>query len=315
MELDNALQIPSEQLQQKHFDAIITVSGYESRATYLSSKIDISGVRDKIVLAYDEMKHMLYRDYNDDKFKAMDFTFHYISSNDTSNLPEILDGICLNNRNKNLDILIDYSSMSKNWYRGIINYFIEMEEILSKVNLYFSYSPSEYSKSNTSNLDYNFESILPVEPNLKPTALVLGLGYEKGRSEELAHRLKSSATFAFYADPAVDQRFVKDVLESNHTLLKRIEHDQIIKYPIFDLNSINASLTRLCVNLRINHQLVLAPIGPKPFTLMSIILAARYPDIKLWDVSTSHAGSLSDRKPHGEMLVYKVEFTSEEVDY
>ena len=315
MELDNALQIPSEQLQQKHFDAIIAVSGYESRSAYLASKIDLSIIKDKIVLAYNEMNHSLFRDYNDDKFRAMDFTFHQVSSNEISNLPEILDCICLNNPKKSLDILIDYSSMSKIWYSGIINYFIELEEILSDVNLYFSYSPSEYSKSRTTNIQYNFDSQLPVEYGLKPLALVLGLGYEKGRSEELGRKIKSQATFAFYADPAIDQRFVKDVLENNQTFLKRIEHDQIIKYPIYDLNSINASLTKLCVNLRIDHQLVLAPIGPKPFTLMCFILSARYPDIKIWNVSSSFLDAPSDRKPHGEMLVYKVEFTSEEIDY
>jgi hypothetical protein len=315
MELDNALQIPSEQLQHKHFDAIITVSGYESRSTYLASKIDLSIIRDKIVLAYNEMNHSLYRDYNDDRFKAMDFIFHRVSSNDIGNLPGILDGICLNNRKKSLDILIDYSSMSKIWYSGIINYFIELEEILSDVNLYFSYSPSEYSKSRTTNIKYDFDSPLHVDRDLKPLALVLGLGYEKGRSEELGRKIKSQATFAFYADPAVDQRFVKDVLENNQTLLKRIEHDQIIKYPLYDLNSINTSLTKLCVNLRIDHQLVLAPIGPKPFTLMCFILSARYPDIKIWNVSSSFLDAPSDRKPHGEMLVYKVEFTSDEIDY
>jgi len=315
MELDNALQIPSEQLQQQHFDAFIAVSGYESRCTYLADKIELSAIPEKLALAYTEMRHWLYRDYNDERLKEMDFAFYDVSSNETSRLTEILDGICLNNPMKNLNILVDYSSMSKVWYQGIINYFIELEEILSTVNLYFSYSPSEYSKSQITNLKYQFDSKLPIVQGLKPIALILGLGYEKGRSEELAHQLKSEATFAFYADPAVDQRFVFDVLENNHELLKQINRDQVIKYPIFDLNTINASLTRLCVNLRITHQLVLAPIGPKPFTLMCFVLAARYPDIKIWKVSALNPEKPSDRKPHGEMLVCKVEFTSEEIDY
>ena len=315
MELDNALQIPSEQLQQQHFDAFISVSGYESRCTYLASKIDLSTVKNKLVLAFNEMKNCLHRDYNDDKFRHLGFAFYDVSSHEISGLPEIFDKICFDNPKKSLDILIDYSSMSKVWYHGIINYFTEIEEILSNVNLYFSYSPSEYSKSQTTILNQSFDPILPIEPGLKPVALIVGLGYEKGRSEELARQLNSKVTFAFYADPAVDQRFVKDVLENNQALLKRINKDQIFKYPIFDLNSINASLTRLCVNMRITHQLVLAPIGPKPFTLMCSILSARYPDIKLWKVSASGNDIPSDRKPHGEMLVYKVVFTSEEVDY
>ena len=315
MELDNNIQIPSEYLQKQHFDAFIAVSGFESRSTYLAEKINASDIPDKIVLAYNELTNVLFRTYNDSKFRELGFTFCVVPPKDISSLATILDQICAKNKKESLDILIDYSCMTKIWYNGILTYFSELEESYTKVNLWFCYSPSEFAKAHSSVSNKFFDTEIPKSTNNKPIALMLGLGFERGRSEELAQQLKAQVTFAFYADPAYDERYVKEVLENNQVLLKKISDDKIIKYPIFDLNSINASLTQLCINLRLSHQLVLAPIGPKPFTLMCFILSTRYPDIKLWKVSTAGNFAATDRKPQGELLLFKVMFTSEEIDY
>ena len=314
MELDSNIQIPSEYLQKQHFDAFIAVSGFESRSSYLAEKINVSDIPDKIVLAYTELTDVLFRKINDSKYKDLGFTFFNVPSKEISVLSTILDQICAKNKKESLDILIDYSCMAKVWYNGILAYFSELEESYTKVNLWFSYSPSEFSKAQSVSNKF-FDTEVPNALNNKPIALLLGLGYERGRSEELAKQLKAQVTFAFYADPAYDERYVKEVLENNQSLLNKISEDKIIRYPIFDLNSINDSLTQFCIKLRLSHQLVLAPIGPKPFTLMCFVLSTRYPDIKIWKVSTGGNFAASDRKPQGELLLYKVMFTSEEVDY
>jgi len=315
MELDSSFQIDSEHLQKQQFDAFIAVSGFESRSVYLTDKIDTSTISEKIVLAYNELKDSLFRKHNDNRFKDLGFTFFDVPSKDISSLREILSQICSKNQKDTIDILVDYSCMTKIWYNGILNFFSELEECFSKVNLWFCYSPSEFTKSHTSVINKFFDPEIPKSNGNKPVALILGLGFEKGRSEELSKQLDAQVTFAFYADPAYDERYVNEVLESNQALLKKIRSEMIVKYPIYDLNSINDSLTKLCINMRLSHQLVLAPIGPKPFTLMCFILSTRYPDIKLWKVSTAGNFAATDRKPYGELLLYKVTFTMEEVDY
>ncbi|HEY4784752.1 MAG TPA: hypothetical protein VIH57_01830 [Bacteroidales bacterium] len=315
MELDNTLQIPSECLQKQYFDAFIAVSAFESRSSFLAEKINTATISDKIVLAYNEFSDCLYRSVNDKKFKDLDFSFFNVPSKDVSQLPHILNRIFLKNNKKSLDILIDYSSMTKVWYNSILSYFSELEDSYSEVNLWFCYSPSDFTKANPNVTKKVFDTNLPQNSTNKPLALILGLGFENGRSEELARQLNAQITFAFYADPAYDERYVHEVLRNNEALLNKMSHDKIIKYPIYDLNSINESLTQFCINLRLSHQLVLAPIGPKPFTLMCFILSTRYPDIKLWKVSTGGNIAVNDRKPYGELLLYKVMFTSEEVDY
>lgn len=316
MELDSNIQMSSEYLQKQKFDAIITVSGFESRSSFLVDKIDTTAIPQKIVLAYKELTETLFRPLNDAKYKEKGFIFYHVPSKDASGLASILDDVCSKASRESIDILIDYSCMTKVWYHGILAYFANLEENIFNVNLWFCYAPSEFIKFNP-NISNNkaFDSDVPKSSGTKPIALILGLGYESGKSSEMAQKSDAQVTFAFYADPAYDERYVREVLENNQALLKMISHDKIISYPIFDLNSINDSLTQLCIKLRLSHQLVLAPIGPKPFTLLCFILSTRYPDIKIWNVSSVGKTAPVDHKPYGELLLSKVVFTSEEVDY
>jgi hypothetical protein len=315
MELDNSQQVPIGQLQAQKFDAFIAVSGYESRSSHLASQIEVNNIPHNLVFAFIEKNDFLYRELNDKKYTELGFRFISSSSADTSILPDVLDELCDKIGKSSMDILIDYSSMPKIWYNEIINYFLSREEDLKSTNIWFSYTPSEYTHSIGSTSNKYLDPIKPAMQSDKPIALVLGLGYEKGRAEEFAKLFKAQVSFAFYANPSIDSRYVQEVLDNNKSVLKNIKQNQIIPYPINDLNSVNNSLTQLCIGLRMNHEVLLVPVGPKPFTLMCFILSARYPDIKICRVASVISSIASDRRPHGEMLVYKVTFTNEEIDY
>jgi hypothetical protein len=314
MELDNACQIPSDQLTRVNFDAFIAVSGYESRSSFLATKINVSAIPKKIVLAFAEKKELLYRELNDKKYKELGFTFVDAPSHNPQCLPQIMDNVIGDISKDDVNILIDYSSMPKIWYSELLNYFNNQED-LTNVNLWFSYSPSSFIKSISSISNKYHDPIKPAALSNKPIALILGLGYEKGRTEDISKQLNAQVTYAFYANPSVDDRYVSEVLSNNESVLKKISTERIIPYTIFDLNSVSDTLTQLCINLRMDYQVLLVPVGPKPFTLMSFILASRYPDIKICRVSTIINSAATDHAAHGELLVYKVEFTTEETDY
>ncbi len=314
MELNNAYQISSDQLKDVKFDAFIAVSGYESRSSFLATQFNSSAIPRKIVLAFAEKKELLYRELNDKKYNELGFTFVDVPSHNPQLLPEIMDNIVEEIGKEDINILIDYSSMPKIWYSEILNYFNDQED-LSNANLWFCYSPSAFIKSITSISNKYHDPIKPTALSNKPIALILGLGYEKGRTEDIAKQLNAQITYAFYANPSVDDRYVNEVLNNNESVLKKISNDKIIPYTIFDLNSVSDTLTQLCINLRMDHQILLVPVGPKPFTLMCFILATRYPDIKICRVSSIINAVATDHAAHGELLVYKVEFTTEETDY
>lgn len=314
MELDTTVQTSINELHAQTFDLLIAASGYETRSVFLSQKILSSKVKRKVVLAFQERRGEISRPDNDIIFKQLGFEFVDASVSSDIEIKRVLNNFCATHNSGEANVLIDYSSMPKFWYEAVIQYFIENEPFTKKINVWFSYTPSEYAESKHVRNRY-FLDKLPGDLSAKPKALIIGLGYEKGRAEELASRLKSDATYSFYSDPAVDPRFVEELIENNKEILTRLDDGKIITYPIQDLNYINSSLTHLCVDLRLKYQIVLASIGPKPFTLMCFLLNARYPDIKVWRFSSEAPKEVYDRKPHGELLVYKVHFTSESVDY
>jgi hypothetical protein len=315
MELDSSLQIATDMLHLKKFDAMIAVSGYESRSSYLISKIDVQSILFKLVLAFNEKNDFLYREINDQKYREMGFTFIKGSVFEASAINAFLDQICLSINKKEIDILIDYSAMPKVWYSEILNFFNEKDDLLQKVNLWFAYAPSEFSKSISAISNKYLDPIKPAVKYAKPLALILGLGYEKGRAEDFAKIFGAELTFAFYANTNADSRYEQEVIANNKNILKSLNNDNIISYQIDNLNSVNEALTQLCIDLRLNYQVLLVPVGPKPFSLMCFVLAARYPDIQICKVSSVIQPNATDHRPNGELLVYKVILSNEEVDY
>lgn len=315
MELDTTVQVTLNEVSNQVFDLLIVSSGYETRSVFLSQRIPTTQIKRKVALAFLERKDCISRSFNDRTFEQSGFEMVDASMNSIKEIHKILGEFCSGYKNKEINILVDYSSMPKLWYEAIINYFSENDFNFDNLKLWFSYTPSEYAESLHDISNKYFELDIPARLSTKPKALVIGLGYEKGRAQELAHRLDAQVTYSFYSDPAVDPRFVKELIENNMDILKKLDSKKIIKYPIYDLNYINSSLTHLCVDLRLTHQIVLAPIGPKPFTLMCFLLNARYPDLKIWRFSSVAPKEVYDRKPHGELLVYKVHFTCDNTEY
>jgi hypothetical protein len=182
---------------------------------------------------------------------------------------------------------------------------------VNEIDLYFAYTPSTYEKPKRKKIYKRYTKPSPserIDALNRPVSLVLGLGYSQDQARDLMHRLRPDRTYAFYSDPSIDDRFVKEVEKCNREILKDIKPDHVIKYPLNDMRSINMSLKQLCLDLRLSHQVILAPLGPKPFALACMLLSARYPDIWVWKVHSSHNDHYYEWKPHGHPLVCKAVF-------
>jgi hypothetical protein len=246
----------------------------------------------------------------------MGFSFVSLSGNKCVETDALLNLLPEQNK-ESLNILVDYSCMTKLWYASIINYFLHTDLPYDNVSLYFSYTPSRFTEPKKP------KPLKIVEPigcsthgiiKGKQLALVIGLGYEKDRAEFLRQALEPEETYIFYADPADDERFIEKVYVNNFRLIDKLHRNRVFSYPIRDLKKIDTLLTDLCLNLRLNYKIILAPLGPKPFALCCLILAARYPDIEVWRVSAGSSESVYNREPFGEPLIYRVDFGQEE-DY
>ena len=107
---------------------------------------------------------------------------------------------------------------------------------------------------------------------------------------------------------------MEKVYVNNFKLIDSLHKRNVFTYPFDDMEKTHSILTDLCLELRLNYRIILAPLGPKPFALVSLLVGTRYPDVEIWRVGAGKLESVYDRIPQGEPLVYLVEFGKDE-DY
>lgn len=306
------IQLDEKSLRDFSFQLIICSSGYEKRASHLVEKYSdvIQAIPRRICLCFQD--HIeLARQYNDNVFKNADFEFILENGDSITNLQTILSSITLI-QDTPCNIIVDYSSMTRVWYAEIVRYFRDIQ-LTKEVNIFFSYSFAQFVPSPTTWTvnqhagPINGFSFLSI-PN-RPTALILGLGYEKDKAFGLKEYLDAEP-YVFCSDSSFEPEYSNGVEFSNEKLLSQIEPSHIFKYPMNDLKFTEHLLTTLCNDLARKYRIILAPCGPKPFTLLCFLVSAKYMDdfIDVWRISAGSAGTPKDRKARGEILVSKVSF-------
>ena len=316
MELSITRQIPFEDISHVSYDYFIVASGYESRCTYLAQQM-LPIDTHKYVIAFKDKRKMLYRPYNDQWFKENDFTFFQAPSYDEKQIISILDKI-FDNKNKScLNVLVDYSCMTKKCQSAFVNYFLSRDFLCHNVTLYFSYTPSKFSepKKGKGSLHLLSKKISHGPRSEKPSVLVFGLGYEKDLALHVVKSYKPDITYAFYAEPINDPRYLNAVKKGNLELLEQLNENNIIPYPLEDQKVIDNLLSSLILKLRLTHKVILVPLGPKPFTLACLLLSAKYPDVEIWNLNTTKNKKLYEREPFGEPLIYQATFCKDDLDY
>ncbi|HMA65941.1 MAG TPA: hypothetical protein VKO63_12110, partial [Chitinispirillaceae bacterium] len=120
---------------------------------------------------------------------------------------------------------------------------------------------------------------------------------------------------AFIPHCAHDPEYARLVQENNKSLLDRIDTGNVIRYQADRPEEINTLLTSCCLDERIDSEVVIVPQGPKTFSMMSMLLSARYPDVKLWEIIIN---DLKINPEHGQPaanpVIVKVSFVNDELD-
>ncbi len=310
MKIVDARQVAVSDILTEGLDLVIAASGYERRATTLAERLGKRPSGLKIALGFAERK-ILSREKNDAMFRRLGYKLH----NSSGNEGEAMEGLiaqCLEETEGRLaTIVIDYSCMTRLWYAAAIRFMRDLGERRQGVRIFFCYTPAVFTipmppapNTHISPIPGFFCIQLPISK----TALVVGLGYEAHHASGLVDYVEAAETFAFLSDPSFDNRFTRAVERNNEDLLRRIGPDHVLRYPVMDLRATEALLTSLCAGLWKEYRVILAPLGPKPFTLLSLLLAAKYPMLDVWRVSSGAIGNAYDRRPASEPLVLSVSF-------
>lgn len=309
MLLTSTQQVLSDDLKNIDFDIFVGASGFEKRAAHSLQFLNLSRIEQKLVFGFEDRINQ-QRSLNDHIYENFGFLRINTDGDGGPTLRATILNAIESSQKDSVRILIDYSSMTRSWYAAIIS-TIRSISTKKSIECYFGYSPSvfESPKSTAPN-----QSVSPI-PGFggldaidRPTALVVGMGYEKDRALGLLEYVDPAACFAFIADPPLDNRYLETVIKNNASFLKLIKTENQYRHPLIDLQQTCNLLLSLVWGLRDQYRVILAPLGVKPVSLICLLVAVNHPDVDVWRVTSGTKACTQVREPLGPFLVLRAIF-------
>jgi len=288
MEISYGKQIDITELHEKSIDLFIFACNHEERVYTAFEAINRSNSISRSVALC----------YKNDSARSINCSAEKIVVENNEDIYRILDTVLERSELTELNLVVDYSCMTKSWYYSIILYLNKRDLKLKLIRTYFVYTPSKFSHPQDPKPN---EDIAPlpgkyVVPTDKPKALIVCLGYEQNKAEGIIDHLDPKLAYIFYTDPALEPQFVPTLKENNKNILQE-RADYVITYPFNDTVYLEQRLTALYHLLKKDYNIIIAPIGPKPFTLVSMLMSVKYADIDIWRVGSGSDINIYERTP------------------
>lgn len=318
MELIHAQQVSYEELLSDTIDIVIAACGYESRSCHLVQMAELKAHR-RIALLFKEGNEIASRIENEKIFREHNFECYEISGHSSDELNKVLGNLNIHSRCENVKLVVDYSSMTKQWYGAIIGYFTVHDITCKNLVVYFCYTPENFvppSALKPNDFSFKAHPIVSHENTRtakKPVAMIVGLGYEQSKVEFLCDFFKPQDVVFFLPNPSFDDESTKVYRESNKKMLSKVNSKNVINYPANKVDEIDMQLRAMCLKLRLQYRVILVSLGPKTFSLASFLINARFPDVEIWNISG--AEHQYDLKPCGMPIVYKAILSAEDDEY
>ena len=301
MKIKKISNLDFDLFQSLNFDLSIFSRGRDERGVFLYNNV-LKGKSEKILVINNP------KDKNCVTINNIDWIT--LEKTGSHTLLEYLDIYLNNSIKEELNIAIDYTSMSQLWYSSILSFF-KNSNVKSKINLYLSYSQAEFYKAlSDENLNYEFSPLFGFSnlsiPN-KPTALILGVGYEKRMAFSLKEYFDAEEVYVFMTDEVSAPDFSSEVKSMNLDLLNQINPEYLVTYPVLDILYIRKVLFDLCQDLSSDFRILIAPCGPKTFSLTSAIIATQIENIDIWNISGGRSEKIK-KKANGQTSHLLIEY-------
>ncbi len=314
MEIKNTQQLYVDDLFAMDFDLLLCASGVEKRGPYFAEKYGSKiNAKKRIALAYTD-REILMNQKNRSAFIRYGFDL-LDSKGETLNEVLSIAKDLLKLPKSEINVLIDYSSMTKIWYGGLLNTLLSTETN-KKINLFYTYTPALHEKVSEEHPNAYID-ILPgysrlTLPNEK-RILLIGLGQEKVRAIGLVEYLEinNGDIFLFHSDNKFNSAIANEVYKKNSDLIKTVSRNRVLKYDINDMKAVESTLMAICYKTNLDNPLSgisLAPLGPKPFALICMVVAKKLDNVKVFRIGAGEQGSPAKRYPDTTKrpIVYKI---------
>jgi len=287
------------------YSVVLATCGYERRSSYLARiiaapKLGLALIHDENRVASFDDNFGIYRDRG------------WL----TDKLDVLLDRASAALKGAKPSMAIDISSMPRSVMAAVVEWIIQKTDV--DVDIDFLYCPADFAMSAAAASRVEQLTAGPIDdyfsgairPPTLPIALIMGLGLERYRGLGMVELLEPSRTWAFVAQ-GEDSRFAQVAMQVHDQLLNA-RNSKVVTYDVYSLASTYQALESLCFGLGPRHRIVLAPSGPKIFSLASMLVAATRSPFRpaVWRVGSAGSATPADVIESGEVIASRVRLTS-----
>lgn len=148
-----------------------------------------------------------------------------------------------------------------------------------------------------------------------PLAAVFGLGYERDKALGVLEFLEPGEVWAF--EPRrEDAAYGRLIKRANVSFYSGLSPGHIIGYPVKCPFESFRQVETFIYGIMRRCRVILLPFGPKPFALISLLVASiHYPEVSVWRVTGEDSELATDRIPSGEIVGLRAVFRRPEGEY
>lgn len=279
MRLDRVFDLEPEAVEKSSYHLAIFCSSSESRAAHVARMHEGLRAAREVAFSYESDRSDPIRRENDDYFSSRGVTESILADSDDGPVYTTLNDLrpSVKPGDDTLRILVDYSSMSRVWYAGILTW-ARYAAPAARVSIDFLYAVGDH-QSGTEPVVIDSISSLPGfegEPApLSRAIAVFGLGFDGLAALCVLDRLEPHLIYSYLASPAAFEEYPERARNANAELI-----GQHAKHALeLPLQSVEQTYRYLAEVLRPHlaaDEITLIPTGPKPHVLAAILLALRF---------------------------------------
>jgi hypothetical protein len=314
LKLINVQNSTISEIKDIDFEVGIFASGYESRATFVAREIGLDRILHTLVLGFNEFEDNTVRKDNDLFYKEHNTNIVLISSAEEKRIyNELISIFTKLDDIEYIRVLVDYTSMSRLWYSGILNFLRFQPK--KNIQIYLTYSIGKYEKKKLLDYTYSEISSLPshegsLSANVR-TLLVLGVGYSPYLVKAVIEDIEPNSTLGIVASSS-DPKYLPNNMDEIRAILDGDINDWV-QCPIQDLEYIFRTYAEIVSNNLHERDILFLSLGPKIFTVASILVSQRFEYVTCLYLKQPRNPPI-DIQPIGQIVCTQILYSHSEVD-
>lgn len=276
------------ELSSRRYDLAVFASGYEERCTSLALAVGPEIADRHMILGFLEHTSTEQRRRNSLVLTERLGTHEIPIPHDQESLVfQSMSALDLP-RDRPLEILVDYSSMSRTWFNAILNFF-RFNEAHQPVFITFAYTVGEHQdlarSSWATETDFALDEVICLPGleggpmRMQSTVLVFGLGFEWSPPFGVCELIEPDVVHAFIADPGSFPEYGMAAEQRNAEFIREYVKSSVVRLPLRSVEATYRTLAELVLPLHPEANVALVPVGPKPHVLACILLASRFREV------------------------------------